>query len=221
MSLLYYSRMRIIQNFIPLLTAALSTAHVISIFAGSMEDGSKSSEMLLGVPPPASYGVTTVRQYTAFMKTFFFEELAEKHAGKISFTHIYPGLVDGPVFYSDVNPLWFRVLWRVLKPLVSWYITASNVCGEVMIYLATERYPPKGIVVPDSQIRIPGGVASSTQLELGGGAYGVGQRGDGNKFISYEKARRSNTAKEVWGHTIEILTEIEKKHTELVIEALE
>jgi hypothetical protein len=212
MSLLYYSRMRLIQNFTALLTAAPTTAHVISIFAGSMDDGTKSSDMLIGVPPPASYNVMAVRKYTAFMKTFFFEELAEKHAGKISFIHIYPGLVDGPVFYSDVNPLWFRILWRLLKPLASWYITPPDVCGEVMLYLATQRYPAKDTVKPGSETKIPGGVASSTQTELGGGAYGVGQRGDENKAISYEKARKSNTAKKVWDHTMDIFTDIENEN---------
>jgi hypothetical protein len=211
MSLLYYSRMRFIQNLTPLLTAAPNTAHVISIFAGGFEDSIKPGEIPIGTPPPASYGITAVRKHTAFMKTFFFEELAEKHAGKISFTHILPGLVDGPTFYSDVNPLWSRILWRVLKPLVLWYMTAPEVCGEVMLYLATQRYPAKGIVKPGGESKVIGGVAYSTQRELGGGAYGVGQRGDEMKAVSYVKVRKIDTAKKVWDHTMETLTEIEKK----------
>ncbi|KAF2642011.1 hypothetical protein P280DRAFT_424699 [Massarina eburnea CBS 473.64] len=123
----------------------------------------KPNELPIGVPPPASYGVTTVRTYAVFMKTFFFEELAQKHAGRIAFTHIHPGLVDGPIFYSDVNPMWLRILWRVLKPLLSWYIT-------------------------------------SDERELGGGAYGVGQRGDENKY-------------RVWNHAMEVLEGIEKKNS--------
>jgi hypothetical protein len=211
MSLLYYSRMRFIQNLTPLLTAAPNTAHVISIFAGSLEGGIKPGEIPIGIPPPESYGVTAVRDHATFMKTFFFEELAEKHAGKISFTHIYPGLVDGPTFYSDVNPLWFQILWRVLKPLVSWYMTAPEVCGEVMLYLATQRYPAKGTVKPGGESKVIGGVASSTQCELGGGAYAVGQRGDERKAVSYAKVRKIDTAKKVWDHTMETFTEIEKK----------
>lgn len=42
MSLLYYSRMRFIQNLTRLLLAGPQIAHVISIFAGNIEDSIKS-----------------------------------------------------------------------------------------------------------------------------------------------------------------------------------
>lgn len=206
MSLLYYSRIRFIQNLTPLLLASPETAHVISIFAGNMEDSIKPNETPIGAPPPGRYGVTSVRRNTAFMKTFFFEELAEKHAGKISFIHIYPGLVDGPVFYSDVNPLWFRVAWRLLKPLAFWYITSPEVCGQVMVFLASKRYPAKGAAesVTDE-------VAYSSQHERGGGAYAVGQRGDESKNVSWAAVRREDTGKTVWEHTMELLERIQDK----------
>ena len=215
MSLLYYSRVRFIQNLTPLLEAAPNPAHVISIFAGGIEDSIKADEIPIGTPPPASYSVTSVRKHTAFMKTFLFEELAEKHAGKISFIHVFPGLVDGPTFYSDVNPLWARILWLLLKPLFFWYITAPEVCGEVMVYLATQRYSAKGTMKAGGESKVIGGVAYSTQRELGGGAYGVGQRGDEMKAVSYAKVRKTDTAKKVWDHTMETLTKIEKKNAAL------
>jgi hypothetical protein len=89
---------------------------VISVFAGNTEDNGPE----IGTPPKEKYTLNTIRANVCFMKTFAFEQLAEKHAGKISFTHIYPGLVDGPAFLSAENPWWFRLLWRVLKPLASW-----------------------------------------------------------------------------------------------------
>jgi NAD(P)-dependent dehydrogenase (short-subunit alcohol dehydrogenase family) len=213
MSLLYYSRMRFIQKLTPLLTAAPGTAHVVSIFAGSMEGRVQPGETQIGTPPAAIYGATAVRNYTVFMKTFFFEKLAEKHAGKISFIHIYPGLVDGPTFYTEVNPSWFRILWRVLKPILWLYMTSPEACGELMLYLATLRYPAKGTAQPDGGSKASGGVAYSTQRELGGGAYGVGRSGDENKTVSYERVRKDDTAKKVWDHTMEILAEIESKNT--------
>ena len=209
MSLLYYSRIRLIQQLTPLLTAGTAPAHVISIFAGGFEDSINPSKLPIGTPTPAERSVTAVRTHTTFMKTFLFEELAAKHEGKISFIHIYPGLVDGPVFYSKVNPLWFRVVWRVLKPLVAWYMTSPEVCGEVMVFLATSRYPPKGTV--EASTSTPDGkVAFSTQHELGGGAYGVGQRGDERKNVSYAAIRKSDTAKIVWEHTMDALAKAEK-----------
>ncbi|EAT81641.2 hypothetical protein SNOG_11142 [Parastagonospora nodorum SN15] len=89
-------------------------------------DAVKPDEIPIGIPSKKDYGVSSVRKHVAFMKTFAFEHLAEQHAGKISFIHIYPGLVDGPVFYSDVNPTWFKILWRLLKPLASFYMTSPE-----------------------------------------------------------------------------------------------
>ncbi|KAH7079496.1 hypothetical protein FB567DRAFT_450042 [Paraphoma chrysanthemicola] len=89
-----------------------------------------STTLPIGTPSPQVYGPTSVRTHVAFMKTFLFESLADKYAGKISFVHIYPGLVDGPTFYSDVNPLWFRMLWRVMKPLMGWYMNSPEDCGS-------------------------------------------------------------------------------------------
>jgi hypothetical protein len=205
MSCLYYSRMRFIQNLTPLLLAASNTAHVISIFAGTMEETIKPGELPIGVPPPAVYGVSSVRGHTAFMKTFAFEELAEKHAGKISFNHIYPGLVDGPTFYRDVNPRWIRIIWQIMKPLAMLYMTSPAMCGEVMVFLATQRYPAKGSIAPGSE------VAASSQQELGGGAYSVGQRGDEKKAVSYAKVRKADTGKKVWEHTMEMLKQAESR----------
>jgi hypothetical protein len=203
MSLLYYSRMRFIQNLAPLLLASTQPAHVISIFAGNMEDSIKSGDDPVGTAPPGKYGITSVRRNTCFMKTFYFEELAEKYVGKIGFVHIYPGLVDGPGFYSDEIPLWFRLTWRVLKPLLSWYMTSPEVCGQVMVYLATNRYPAKGAVDGAAN------AAFSSQRELGGGAYAVGQRGDESKKVSWARARKSDTRERVWQHTQEVFKRAE------------
>jgi hypothetical protein len=150
------------------------------------------------------------------MKNFVFEELAEKHAGHLSLSHIYPGLVDGPGFYSPDMPTWFRVIWRLLKPLAWLYMTSAEDCGQVMLYLAMSRYPAKGAVEEDGQ-NVSGGVqvAKSTKGELGGGSYALGQRGDvQTKTVSYERVRHEGTSKQVWDHTMETLEQIAKKNAE-------
>jgi hypothetical protein len=198
----------------PLLTASPLPAHVISIYAGGMEDGTSAGELPIDCPPPSTYGVSSVRKHTCFMKNFLFEELAEKHAGKLSLSHIYPGLVDGPTFYSPDMPTWFRFIWTLMKPLAKLvYMTPPDTCGEVMLYLATPRYPAKGESV-DSET-IAGGieVANSTRAEHGGGAYALGQRGDvSSKGVSYEKARTADTSKQVWDHTMAVLERIDKEN---------
>lgn len=169
-----------------------------------MEDGTSPGQLPVGCPPDAEYSLNTVRKYSTFMKTFMFEELAEKYAGRLSLTHIYPGLVDGPGFYSNEMPAWFRIVWRVLKPLAWLYMTSAEDAGMVMVYLATSRFPAKGQKVTDGSE-----LTKSTQEEVGGGSYGVGQRGDSVKGIRYEKIRKEDTAKTVWDHTMETLNRIE------------
>lgn len=193
----------------PLLTASPLPSHVVSVYAGGFEDGTSPGEEPIGCPPDQVYTLNTVRKYSTFMKTFLFEELAEKHAGHIRFTHIYPGLVDGPGFLSLEMPFWFRIVWRVMKPLAWLYMTSPDDCGQVMAYLATSHFPAKGQIVNDGSEP-----TRSTQDEPGGGAYGVGQRADPTKGIRYEKVRKEDTTRNVWDHTMEILDRIEKQNAE-------
>lgn len=213
LSTTYYSRMRFILQLMPLLTAATLPGHVISVYAGGFEDGTSPGELPIGCPPPSSYSISGVRKYTCFMKTFFFEELAEKHAGRLSLSHIYPGLVDGPTFLSDDMPAWFRFVWRLMKPLAKLFMTPSDVCGQVMLFLATSRYPAKG-TDNDAQKLLDGPeMAKSTKGEPGGGSYAVGNMADvQNKGLSYEKVRTERMSKQVWDHTMETLERVAKEN---------
>jgi hypothetical protein len=215
LSTLYYSRIRFIAQLTPLLTASPRQGHVISVYAGSFEEVSAKEEPPIGCPPPSQYGIGTVRRNTVFMKNFVFEELANKHAGNISFTHIYPGLVDGPAFYDPGAPTWFKWVWKIMYP-IAWllYMTSSEVCGQVMLYLATDRYPAKGIVDQEGKSN---GVEAvrGTNGELGGGSYAVGQRGDAQKKgKSFEKIRGEGLSKKIWDHTMSTLEDIAKKNAE-------
>jgi hypothetical protein len=205
--------MRFILQLMPLLTASPVPGHVISVYAGGFEDGTSPGELPIDCPPPATYGVAGVRKHASFMKTFFFEELAEKHAGKLSLSHIFPGLVDGPGFYSTEMPAWFRFLWRLLKPLSSFIMTSPDVCGQVMLYLGTSSYPAKGTIQDGQNAIGEVEVAKSTKGEVGGGSYTLGERADvKNVGMSYEKVRTKDTGQQVWDHTMSILERIEKEN---------
>ncbi|PVH94766.1 hypothetical protein DM02DRAFT_721115 [Periconia macrospinosa] len=109
-------------------------------------DKIKTVDAAIGTPAPGTYGVTAVRTNVVFMKTFMFEELAKQHAGKISFTHNFPGLVDGHAFYSDVNPWWALLMWRILKPLLWWYLTPPDNERGGGAYAVGQRGDAKGKV---------------------------------------------------------------------------
>jgi hypothetical protein len=209
LSTVYYSRMRFTLLLTPLLTTSPLPGHVISIYAGGMEDGTKPGESPIGLPPPEIYGVGSVRKYTCFMTTFFFEELAAKHAGKLSLSHIFPGLVDGPTFLSDDMPAWFRLIWRAVKPLAWFFMTPPDVCGQVMLYLGTSHFPASGAETTAGTV-----LPLSTKGEAGGGCYALGQRADvANQQASYAKVRTDKTSQKVWDHTMETFERIEKENT--------
>jgi hypothetical protein len=176
----------------------------VSVYAGTFEDGTKPGEFPVGCPPDATYGIGAVRKHSSFMKTFLFEELAEKYAGKLRLTHIYPGLVDGPSFLGPESPTWFKIIWRMFKPLMAWYMTTPDVCGQVMLHLATAKFPAQGASGEAED------VARSSQGERGGGAYSVGERADAQKGVMYERVRQADTGKKVWQHTMETLERAEK-----------
>lgn len=200
------------MQLMPLLTASPLSGHVVSIYAGGMENGTKPGELPIGCPPPATYGVNAVRKHTCFMKNFLFEELAQKNAGHLSLSHIYPGLVDGPVLYSPDMPTWFRIVWRLLKPLAQFYMTPEDDCGLIMLYLITSRFPAKGTIEEGGKNFVGGvEVAQSTNAELGGGSYGLGSMGDVQaKGKSYENVRQEGLSKKVWDHTMETLERIQE-----------
>ena len=102
-----------------------------------------------------------------------------------------------------------------MKPLAQLlYMTTPEICGEVMLYLATPRYPAKGGFENSETLANGVEMAKSTKGELGGGSYALGQRGDAwAKDKSYEKVRTEETSKQVWDHTMETLERIEKENT--------
>jgi len=197
----YYTRMRFITQLLPLLLAAPSPAHIISVYAGTFEDGTGPGEFPIGCPPDKIYSLNTVRKHSIFMKTLLFEEFAERHAGKLSLTDIYPGLVDGPGFASPDMPQWFRIVWRLLKPLLRFGMVPADDCGDVMVYLATGRFPARGA----------GEGARGSKGEVGGGAYSVGRYADEQKGIMYEKVREEGMGQRVWEHTMEVLEKAKAK----------
>lgn len=213
----YYSRIRFILQLTSLLTSSPLAGHAVSVYAGGFEEVAPG-EMPIGCPPQSTYGVASVRKYSTFMKTFIFEQLAEEHAGKLRLTHIFPGLVDGPGFFSPDMPLWFRIVWTLIRPLAGLFGTSSEVSGQVLVYLATQRYASRGRFKDTSEQINEVGLARSTLGELGGGAYGAGQRGDTQNGFIYEKVRKEGMRQQVWEHTMEVFRKIDEKDNAAVEE---
>jgi len=207
MSLLYYSRMRFITQLLPnLLSSSLPTsAKIISVYAGGME--AQGSLFPDDLSLDHHYSFANCRTHSVVMKTMFFEDLVTKHSGKLSCSHIFPGLVVHKGFDDPNFPLWFKITWSVAKPFTRFlpmYIRAEEI-GQRVLYLATDAYPAGG-----TEKRVDGCVKATDGVE-GGGAYSVGYTNEVNDVSKfYEKLRGERFKECVLQHTEAVFGAIER-----------
>jgi hypothetical protein len=206
MSLMYYSRMRMIVKLLPLLLRSSLPAKVVSVYAAGLE--AKLFPEDLSLRDPKHYSYSQARSHMVYMHTLFMETLAEQNSGKISLIHIFPGLVLGPGFQNPELPAWFRTLCHwVLIPLFGRLLTVkSEDCGDRMLSLASSRYPPP----PSDKSKSQEGVAIGTDGKAGSGAYSLSSNGENNlNAKAYEKFNKDEMRKRVWEHTMKAFEVIE------------
>lgn len=217
MCLLYYSRMRMLDQLLPLLIARSDPddpAHVISVNAAGAESMGTFHRDDLSLRH--KYGFSDARTNVVHMQTMFFEHMANDHPGKLSLIHIYPGLVITSAFDSfppPSAPLWIRILTPILLPIAKMTVaTPVPESGQRTLYFATDRYP--ALTSKDSQqssettsqgIR----VAVATTGKLGGGAYSCKGDCEINKNVKSAYAKlRPDFYNEVWQHTYDAFNTI-------------
>lgn len=139
MSITYYSRMRFVQNLLPLIREA-PAGRVVSVLSGGSEGQLWADDLEL----KNHYGVSNVAGATGAMNTLFMEELAKKpENSKVSFVHLLPGFVGDTNIWNKTEHLNFMMrflLGKVVTPVVSAFIgMSSEQCGERVLYAATEK----------------------------------------------------------------------------------
>jgi hypothetical protein len=206
MSLMYYSRMRIIVKLLPLLRKSRLPAKVVSVYAAGME--AKLFPEDLSLRDLKHYSYSQARSHMVYMHTLFMETLAEQNRGKLSLIHIFPGLVLGPGFQNPELPAWFRTLFHwVLIPLFGRLLTVKpEDCGDRMLSLASSRYPPGNSDKSISQ----DGVAIGTDGKPGSGVYSLSYNGENNlNAKAYEKFNKDEMRKRAWEHTMKAFEVVE------------
>lgn len=206
MSLMYYSRMRVIMKLLPLLLKSNLPATVVSVYAAGTER--KLFPEDLSLRDLTHYSYSQARSHMIYMHRFFMETLAEQHRGKLTLIHIFPGLVLGPGFQNPELPAWFRIVWRwVFVPLFGRLVTVPpNECGERMLSLASAHYPPR----PIDKSRNQEGVAIGTDGKPGSGAYSLNWNGEKSlNAKAYEKLDKDEMRRKVWAHTMKAFDVIE------------
>jgi hypothetical protein len=82
-----YTRIRIVQQLLPLLTSAKSLARVLDVAAGTYEGAIDTSDISAFTMP-----LWKLRSHMAIMHTFAWEVLADQAPG-VSLVHNFPGSV--------------------------------------------------------------------------------------------------------------------------------
>ncbi|KAK8094681.1 hypothetical protein PG997_001366 [Apiospora hydei] len=190
MAILYYSRMRAIQQLTPLLLKSTLPATVVSVFAAGFEDEKKLCREDLSLRDLQRYGYLQVRSHLCYMHSMCMSQLAELHHAEkqLRLIHIFPGLVLTAAFHNPAYPAWFR--------------------GERMLFLASPVLYPAA-AGDDSSRRgtenEKGGTVRGMDGRPGSGAYSLDWKGDdthnqkvyaklGDEGIEALKAQ-------VWEHT--------------------
>jgi len=208
MSLLYYSRMRFVTQLLPLLLASSLPAHIVSVFGPQRDEKLFTNDISLR--DSKNYGFMNMGSHVAYLTTFFMEDLAAKHPGKLSLIHYFPGLVVTEAFQDERLPKWFKYTWRFALAPFSWLFSVPQAeCGERVLFLASSRFPPRSTAeVPKS--KGGGEIAVSSDGIVGGGAY----RSNWNGEIiptkkTYKKLREEGMSERCWTHTMQAFKDIE------------
>lgn len=179
----YYSRVRLVQQLLPLLNNAEATSpRIVSVLAGGLEGPINESDLDLRNPNNWSFWSASVHSGT--MGTLALEKLARENP-RLSIVHWFPGSVSTPGLarakrfgMSPPNP------------------TSQDEAGQRAVFLATnDRYAVGGGLVP-----VPKGLSAARRS--GGGIFLVDPQGESaNNERLLAGLRQRGVHEVVWGFT--------------------
>ncbi|KAF4628790.1 hypothetical protein G7Y89_g9365 [Cudoniella acicularis] len=206
-ALRYYSRLRFVNNLIPLLTVA-PNPRVISILAG----GKESEIDLNDLEVRNNFSGLKAMSNGTTQTTLAFEELA-KFYPSITFIHKFPGFVNTGVLSKmmatakGIYAIPATAVRYLVLPIVNLFSTSVDEAGERGLFLATSsRYPSAKPNTESTGAPLPKGVeVAMSSIVKGGQGNGVYRLGpldesadDTPALIGY---RLENSGKTVWEET--------------------
>ncbi|KAL3475577.1 NAD(P)-binding protein [Aspergillus californicus] len=208
-ALRYYTRMRFIQNLLPLLESQSQSqssqslpSRVISIYGGGFEYPINTTDLDL----KHNFSLLNAYKHSITMTSLSMDYLSEKHPS-VGFIHAYPGLV-GTNIYNNSFPAPISTFYN----LAMWPFTGDvGESGERhLFHLSSGRYPARNTA---GGVQVEGvDVARGIRGDIGGGAYLVNWKGDvraSGKVL--EKYREEGVGEMVWRHTEGLLEEAVKR----------
>ena len=194
MGMHYYSRARFIHQLLPFMKSSKLPAHVVSVYAGGMEQ--KLFKDDLSLRQPEHYAFANVRSHCIYMMTMFMQRVANENPGKISLVHNFPGLVVTPGFDLPSLPIWLRITWKIMAPFARFFAVDAEESGQRTLFLATKRFPARGSEA-----------VTGSEGQVGSGAYACGNDGEASPSVqkrekSYEGLQDGKFEQQVWDHTM-------------------
>ncbi|EAU38702.1 conserved hypothetical protein [Aspergillus terreus NIH2624] len=202
-ALRYYSRMRFIQNLLPLLESS-GPSRVVSVYGGGFEYSINTSDLDL----KHNFSLLNAYKHSITMTSLSMEHLASIHPA-VSFIHVYPGLVGTNIytnsFPAPVSTFYNYAMWPFMWP----FSVNLRESGERhLFHLSSARYPAKQGIVSQGVPLETGDVATGTTGEAGSGAYLLNWKGDVRPSTEILAQYREQKIPEfVWGHTESLLDE--------------
>ncbi|KAI9894028.1 MAG: hypothetical protein M1814_004798 [Vezdaea aestivalis] len=136
----YYSRMRLLQQLLPLLSAG--NGRVVSCLAAGKEGALNEDD--LDLKDPKNYGLIKAAVHTSTMMTLTMDVWAEQHPN-VSFIHFYPGVVITPSFSKGHSGGLFGWFIQYVVPILSWPISISlQESGDRGLFFCTASLYKRG-----------------------------------------------------------------------------
>ena len=201
----FYARMRFVLTLLPLLRKA-PAPRVVSVLAGGMEGRLFPDDLLL----KDHYSLPAAGDAASSMMTLFLEELARRPGNeRVSFVHIYPGIVGGTgLGIKDLGPWATWLLNWTIVPLMRLVGYTMEEAGERVVFAATsDRFKR----IAEGENDESGQVQKGSDGKVGSGVYLV--QGD-SRAVTEGKVLKALKAEgmgqKVYQHTLDELERIEK-----------
>lgn len=152
--------------------------------------------------------------HSSVMKTLFFEELAKRERetanggrGRVSFLHVFPGLVKTDEFQKGDFPYIIKfMLTNVMLPLLTPFTVAAETDGEAIASMAED--PRFGYAVAEDGSDVKGKALGSDGV-VGSGAYCL--KWDGKRLIKdgvMKPLRERGVSEKVWDHCMGVFDSV-------------
>ena len=202
----YYSRMRFVQNLLPLLANAADSqdknanlSRVVSVFDPKLGRGGVLNTADLSLK--TTFSLRNCAVHASAMQNFALEHFAKAQPGT-SFIHAYPSGVNTGVLrgLGSTTERMIKASAFLLRPFMVDFVES----GERHLYAATAPQ-----YVPSAKASGADNVAKGADGVIGSGSYVLNWNGDSlPDSATAEKMRAQGMEKTVWEHTEDVYRKI-------------